>query len=185
MQYVRMIHLFDAFSKMGKDKNGEPKQPDMQNALFMAPQAEGDTWVKKAEMPTARVDLSTSVVNGIIYAIGGRWNDIFLQTVEAYDPKTDTWTKKADMPTPRQGLSTCVVDGIIYAIGGWNNSHLATVEAYDPKMDIWTKKTDMPNKRVWLSTSVVDGIIYAIGGQKIGVEFSTVETYDPNIMKFE
>ena len=28
-------------SKMGKGKSGEPKQPDMQNALFMAPQAEG------------------------------------------------------------------------------------------------------------------------------------------------
>jgi hypothetical protein len=33
--------------------------------------AQVDTWTKKADMPTARWSLSTSVVNGKIYAIGG------------------------------------------------------------------------------------------------------------------
>jgi len=56
-------------------------------------------------MPTARVNVSTSVVNGKIYAIGGspgykQWYDGFT-TVEEYDPETDTWSKKADMPTKR------------------------------------------------------------------------------------
>jgi RNA polymerase sigma factor (sigma-70 family) len=45
--------------------------PDVENALFMAPQAEGGTWARKADMPTARQFLSTSEVNGKIYAIGG------------------------------------------------------------------------------------------------------------------
>ena len=166
-------------SQQGKGKGGEPNQPDIQNAFFMAPQGEGGTWAKKADMPTARVNLSTSVVDGIIYAIGGSLNDSSAtSTVEAYDPKTDTWTKKADMPTPRRGLSTCVVDGIIYAIGGWSPP-LSTVEAYDPKMDTWTKKADMPTPRGALSTSVVDGIIYAIGGNPGGTWLSTVEVYDP------
>ena len=30
-----------------------------------------DTWTKKADMLTARCGLSTSIVNGYIYAIGG------------------------------------------------------------------------------------------------------------------
>jgi len=30
-----------------------------------------DTWTRKADMPTARLGLSTSVVDGKIYAIGG------------------------------------------------------------------------------------------------------------------
>jgi hypothetical protein len=33
--------------------------------------AQSDTWTDKAPMPTARIALSTSAVNGMIYAIGG------------------------------------------------------------------------------------------------------------------
>jgi RNA polymerase sigma factor (sigma-70 family) len=73
-------------NKMGKGKGGEPKQPN-ENAFFMAPQGQGDTWTKKTDMPTARCVLSTSAVNGKIYAIGGL--DITfinqLSTVEEYD----------------------------------------------------------------------------------------------------
>jgi parallel beta-helix repeat protein len=144
--------------------------------------AQGNPWATKANMPTPRALLSTSVVDGVIYAIGGGtgpYSDF--STVEAYDPKTDTWTKKINMPTPRAGLSTCAVDGIIYAIGGHWSPGLATVEAYNPVTDNWTSKTPMPTSRGFLSVSVVDGIIYAIGGCKdvTGIGLSNVEAYDP------
>ncbi len=79
-----------------------------------------DTWTRKASMPTGRADLSTPVVDGKIYAIGGTTTigGAGFPTVEVYDPSTDTWEKKANMPTGRHGLSTGVVDGKIYAIGG-------------------------------------------------------------------
>ncbi|MHC4594939.1 MAG: Kelch repeat-containing protein [Planctomycetota bacterium] len=87
-----------------------------------------DTWTNKADMPTGRTYLSTSVVHGRIYAIGRA------RAVEEYDPATDTWTRKADMPTTRSGLATSAVNGKIYAIGGWTGSStiLSTVEEYDP-----------------------------------------------------
>ena len=70
-------------------------------------------------MPTAREMLSSSVVNGKIYVIGGgKTGGTMASTVEEYDPATDTWTKKADMPTARWRLSTRAVNGKIYAIGG-------------------------------------------------------------------
>ena len=94
-----------------------------------------DTWTPKADMPTARTYLSTSVVNGRVYAIGGQDDGILFSTVEAYDPATDTWTPEAGMPTARFLPSTSVVNGKIYAMGG----AIATgpvvtsiVEAYDP-----------------------------------------------------
>jgi RNA polymerase sigma factor (sigma-70 family) len=160
-------------------ENGEN---NLQNSFFMAPQAEGGTWERKANMPTPRLDLRTCVVDGIIYAIGG-WTTSPVSTVEAYDTKTDTWTKKADMPTARRGLSTCEVDGMIYAIGGLIGRmdarvRIPTVEAYDPKTDTWTKKADMPTPRAGLTTSVVDGIIYAIAGWW-NSSVSAVEAYDP------
>jgi RNA polymerase sigma factor (sigma-70 family) len=167
-----------------KQEDGDNESLDPQNALSMAPRAEEGSWARKEGMPTARAGLSTSVVNGIIYAIGGttKWASMDHRTVEAYDPAEDSWTKKADMPTARGGLSTSVVNGIIYAIGGWdeNGKTLSTVEAYDPATDTWTKKADMQTSRAYPSTSVVDGIIYAIGGWHENVLLlSTVEAYDP------
>lgn len=144
-----------------------------------------ETWTKKASMPTARVFLSTSVVNGKIYAIGGLPNPYSpYSVVEEYDPVTDTWTGKADMPTARGILGTCVVDGKIYAIGGvrtHTGPAFPTVEEYDPATDTWTSKSDMPTARGMLSVSAVNGKIYAFGGARSthGPVLSTVEEYDP------
>ncbi|MCH8294075.1 DUF1668 domain-containing protein, partial [Candidatus Poribacteria bacterium] len=85
-------------------------------ALLDASLAEEGKWIQKADMPTARSVPSASVVNGIIYAIGGTPdNAAVLSTLEAYNPQTDKWTKKKDMPTARSGFSTSVVNGKIYA----------------------------------------------------------------------
>jgi len=169
-------------SKVDKGKGGEPKQPDMQDALFMAPQKEGGEWVEKADMPTARGNISSSacVVNGKIYIMGGADGVRATPEVEEYDPKTDKWAKKRDMPSPRASLATSVVNGKIYVIGGWNGGILATVEEYDPERDIWIKKADMPTPRQFLSTSVVNGKIYAMGGFIAGmIATPIVEEYDP------
>jgi N-acetylneuraminic acid mutarotase len=139
-----------------------------------------DPWSTKTSMPTARVDLTSSVVNGKIYAIGG-WVRGSLATVEEYDPSTDTWTTKTSMPAARDDLTSSVVNGKIYAIGGWyGGSTLATVEEYDPSTDTWTTKTSMPTARALLTSSVVNGKIYVIGGWSIGTIWATVEEYDPS-----
>ena len=140
---------------------------------------ETDTWEGKANMPTVRSNVSVSVVDGKIYAIGGSKTKKYqvprgfgheseeLPTVEMYDPATDTWTQKVDMPTPRK-TKTCVVDGKIYAIGGWlttnEQSQLETVEVYDPATDTWAKAQSMNHARCSTAISVVNGEIYAIGG---------------------
>jgi N-acetylneuraminic acid mutarotase len=149
-------------------------------------------WTTKADMPTGRWELSTCVVDGKIYAIGGA-GPVYqaLRTVEEYDPPTDTWTTKSEMPTARQGLSTSVVNGKIYAIGGgvsYSSSYssvkvFSTVEEYDPVTDTWMRKADMPTARGWHSASVLDGRIYVIGGSSAdpsgGTAILAVEVYDP------
>ena len=145
--------------------------------------AQGDTWTKRADMPTARGALSTSVVNGIIYAIGGGGGDaVGVSIVQAYDPATDIWTNKSNMPTPRAVFSAGVVDGKIYAIGGQRSlgaPDLSTVEMYDPATNTWSRKANMPTARRDLAASAVDGKIYAIGGLSGAVKLSLVEAYDP------
>ena len=162
-------------------------------------------WTRKADMPTARSCFSTGVVDGKIFAIGGRlqleweeYGDLSLSTVEMYDLETDTWERRADMPTARAAVSVSVVDGKIYAIGGAEKKkyqvprgfgvevkELSTVEMYDPATDTWTQKADMPTPRE-TSTCVVDGKIYAIGGaastnykKNKPWRLATVEVYDP------
>ena len=160
-------------------------------------------WERRADMPTARSDFATSVVDGKIFAIGGQirvetdvFGDLALSKVEMYDPETDTWERRADMPTARSAASTAVMDGKIYAIGGeqvekikaykgWVNKikSLPTVEMYDPSTDTWTQKGDMPTARSYFSTAVMDRKIYAIGGTSIFKEqyrLETVEVYDPS-----
>jgi N-acetylneuraminic acid mutarotase len=152
--------------------------------VSVSPAQEG-IWTQKADMPTARLGLASSVVNGKIYAIGGyrAANNAGMKTVEEYDPATDTWTTKANMPTGRRWLSSSEVNGKIYAFGGFTNfgqPGLSTLEEYDPATDTWTTKAPMPTARLALATSVVDGIIYAIGGSPRGYQMlGTVEAYDP------
>jgi len=147
-----------------------------------------DTWIRKADTPTARQLHSSSVVDGKIYVIGGGTSEPNLKTVrpvEVYDTITDSWTQKADIPTGRGVLSACVVDGKIYAIGGAgiDFSGLPTLEVYDPVTDTWTRKADMPTPRAALSASAVNGKIYAIGGTQTLNYLSglpAVEEYDPS-----
>ena len=168
---------------------------------------ETDTWEGKANMPSVRSNVSVSVIDGKIYAIGGSKTKKYqvprgfgheseeLPTVEMYDPATDTWTQKADMPTPRK-TKTCVVDGKIYAIGGWSTaneqSQLETVEVYDPATDTWAKSQSMNRARCSAAISVVNGEIYAIGGigwppnrDKSGRYLSNVEVFNPKTNQWQ
>jgi energy-converting hydrogenase Eha subunit A len=137
-----------------------------------------DSWTTKASMPTARRAMGIGVVNGILYAVGGRQGTIGsgppLATVEAYDPATDSWTTKAPMPGT-EGLGVGVVNGILYAVD------FTLVAAYDPVADAWTTKASMPTPRFHPGVGVVNGILYAVGGSDYYSRVSaTVEAYDPS-----
>ncbi|MEK7395519.1 MAG: sigma-70 family RNA polymerase sigma factor, partial [Candidatus Poribacteria bacterium] len=102
---------------IGNKGNGEGIAPDPkgQENAFMAPQAEGGNWEKRADMPAARKDINAVAVNGKIYVIGGSGAayNVSANTFE-YDPLKDQWKEKADMPTARNGACLSVLDGKIY-----------------------------------------------------------------------
>lgn len=141
----------------------------------------------KANMPTPRSALCTSVVDAKIYAIGGlKDEEATLSHVEVYDPATDTWNTKSNMPTARAVMDCAVVDGKIYVFGGSEtagSSILSTVEVYDPATDTWETKTPLPTPRSDVAVEAVNGKIYVIGGSKrtgtLWEGLTTVEEYDP------
>lgn len=137
------------------------------------------SWVAKAGMPTARSALTTAVVNGIIYAIGGsnvHANSLnpHLAAVEAYDPTTNTWAAKAAMPGARSSLSSAVVNGVIYVFGGDDGiaptpgantfKPVTTVQSYDPATNAWTTRASMTIARERFAIAESNGIIYIMGG---------------------
>ncbi len=160
-----------------------------------------DKWTRKTDMPTRRCRLTTSVVDGKIYAIGGKLGGDSVSAVEVYDPVTDKWTRKADMPTARMAHAACVIDGRIYVSGGYSGwgatatPTMSIVEVYDPATDTWTRVSDMPWPREGHTASAVDGKMYIIGGRDYAVIklfnegkidgdeleklFSIVDVYDP------
>jgi N-acetylneuraminic acid mutarotase len=150
--------------------------PSLQNALFMAPQAEGDKWIKKSDMPNTRMDTCSEMVNGKIYLMGGNG-----KLVEEYNPATDKWARKADMLIGRGLFAASTVNSKIYVMGGIGDVRLEqTVEEYNPENDTWTMKTDILTARFNFSASAVNGKIYAIGGSDMMNNYlSTVEEYDP------
>jgi len=140
-----------------------------------------EDWIPKAFMSPARATYSTSVVDGKIYAIGGRTalpGTSQVSTVAEYDPATDRWTRKANMPTARYSLSTSVVDGKIYAIGGVDvGRSINMVEMYDPTSDTWSQKADMPVAMSGHVAGVVDGKIYVIAGKLVQIYNPLTDTW--------
>jgi len=116
------------------------------------PLPEANTWVEMPSMQQARYDLSVTVVDGNIYAIGGRNDELVaVGIVEMYDPEVNNWTYRASLQQARYNLGVVVVEGKIYAIGGEvrvsgsaKSYAVDTVEVYDPVTDNWTYKNSMP-----------------------------------------
>ncbi len=134
-----------------------------------------DSWVRKADMLTARTRFTTIAADGKIYAMDH-------QSVEAYDPVADVWQESAAVPTKRSALRASVVGGVIYVIGGWDwdqRKYLQVVEAYDPATGRWSTRAEMPRVRGGFTTSAVGDRIYVMGGRdNNGNSIRTIDVYD-------
>ena len=112
---------------------------------------------------------SATVLDGKIYALGGRWSGTGeLTLVEVYDPEMDSWTAAPPLQTARGGFAALTVDGKIYALGGevlsGENQALTSVEVFDPEKAAWESGPDLPLPLHGVPAVNVDGVIYVLGG---------------------
>ena len=141
-----------------------------------------DTWSTKAPMPTARQHLQTAVIDGKLFALGGRilGNGVQSEDLdeassnfnrnEMYDPQNDSWTIRQPMLTKRSGFAAAASsDGNLYVFGGEGiGKVLDSVEKYNPKQDKWTYEKPMPTGRFGLKSVSFGDRIFVLGGQLIG-----------------
>ena len=95
-------------------------------------------------MLSKRCRLGVAALNGIVYACGGYDGKAFLNSVEAFDPKTGLWVYVAPMNVTRSRVALVANLGKLWAIGGYDGmKNLSTVEMYDPEKDVWTFVSSM------------------------------------------
>jgi N-acetylneuraminic acid mutarotase len=142
------------------------------------------TWHDLAPMPTARANLATAELGGLVYAIGGigQANDT-LDVVERFNPRSGRWTTSLPLPQPRDGPGAASLGGLLYVAGGFviPDGITNSVIVYDPKQHTWRSVAPMPTARERLRLVASGRYLYAIGGEPdpAGPSLTTVERYDP------
>lgn len=169
--------------------------------LVPAAGAQPDAWTSAASMSTPRADLSAVVLDGKIYAIGGRNEDgEALRTVERYDPSTKQWEAVAPMNQARYGAAAVVWDGRIIVMGGRGPEDdsaigvaeyeaLSSAEAYVPASDTWQAFPELEDERSGAAAVVFNESIYVFGGtkeeSKKGKYLVSIERYEPSEQEWE
>jgi N-acetylneuraminic acid mutarotase len=132
-------------------------------------------WSAVAPMSTGRYHPGVAVVNGKLYAVGGRTDsNAAIRSVECFDPSTRQWSGVADMSIARRYHDVAVADGKLYAMGGEDatGSPLSSVECFDPSTEQWSPVAAMSTAQRNVGAAVAGGKLYAVGN-------SSVECFDP------
>eukprot|EP00058_Branchiostoma_floridae_P022572 XP_002608062.1 hypothetical protein BRAFLDRAFT_213439 [Branchiostoma floridae] len=131
-------------------------------------QAGLDSWSKLTPMHTERDYCKLAVVQGKVYAIGGRTSSSPLHVtagVEVYDRSLNKWTEGVSLPQPRFLHAVVVLDGSIYVMGGLDakGHSTSTVYHFIPGDSQWYSASDMPEVASFITASTVNNSIYVAG----------------------
>ncbi|XP_066296449.1 kelch-like protein 24 [Branchiostoma lanceolatum] len=128
-------------------------------------QPQRNTWSSLARMETTRDYHRLAVLQGKVYAIGGRNNaSPALASVEVYDRSQNKWTEGVPLPQPRYSHSVAVLDGTIYVMGGFDADKklTSTVYCFSPGDSQWQSLTGVPGV-AGCAASVLNSSIYVAG----------------------
>jgi len=149
-----------------------------------------DSWESKTPMPTGRMSLSASAVDGKIYLIAGETGgpSSIVALNEVYDVANDSWTTKKPIHYPVDSYASAVVDGKIYVISGFEGLYHGTLvdytQIYDPTTDSWSMGASLPESLRDGAAGATTGTlapkrIYVIGGGPEMVALNLTQVYDP------
>jgi N-acetylneuraminic acid mutarotase len=125
-------------------------------------------WEVGQPMPTNRTEITSEVIDGKIYVLGGAdyLKDGIMNVIEVYDPQTDMWSKAPPTPISIDHTASVTYNGKLYLVGGFLEDKTPTDKLfiYDPYTNDWREGDPLPSPRGALAAEVIDGNIYAIGG---------------------
>ena len=158
-----------------------------------------NTWSTLYEISgtfTPRFDLTSCVLDGKIFVIGGETGEFapytVMNTIEVFDPLRLSWDTLPPMAVdtliPVLTPTSHVINSKIYVIGKpMDTTSTNIVQVYDPLTNKWTTPhvTGAAILRAYFTSSEVNGKIYVLGGQNFAQNSQTVftnalEVFDPS-----
>ncbi|XP_010874268.2 kelch-like protein 22 [Esox lucius] len=122
-------------------------------------------WCSIKALQQQHADHCVCVLDGHIYAIGGRDYSNELECVERYDPYTNTWEYVSALSKEVYAHAGAVLDGKIYITCGRRGmAYLRETHCYDPQHNQWVDCAESPVERAWHGMAAVNGRVYVIGG---------------------
>ncbi|XP_072555875.1 kelch-like protein 26 isoform X1 [Paramormyrops kingsleyae] len=143
-------------------------------------------WLRIQPMQESRIQFQLSVLQGKLYATGGRNRSGSLSSVEYYCPKTNEWTYVDPLKRRIWGHAGATCEDRLYISGGYGVSveDKKTTHCYDPSTDQWEFRCPMNEPRVLHAMVTARGRLYALGGRMDHVDrcfdVLAVEYYVPD-----
>lgn len=145
-----------------------------------------NAWQALADLPVARGEHVSAIVDGRLYVIGGRVGGTpsaasfgehrDTSRVDIFDLETGTWSRGIDAPTARNSAGSAVIDGKIYVVGGRQflaqadgspaNVNSAALEVFDPETGFWSVRAPLPQGAGGIAVTAVDGKLAVFGGEQ-------------------
>ena len=127
-----------------------------------------NTWIKGANMPSARNYCMSGFVNNKFYVLGGHDSNSAYNICSYYDPSNNKWTSLANSPYSYRDLGSAVIGTKIYGIGGVKmpGDEVGVTLIYDTSNNSWSTCAGMAE---WSEGSNISAIvpvgtkIYVIG----------------------
>jgi xylan 1,4-beta-xylosidase len=135
-------------------------------------------WTELPDAPRARDHFEAAVIEGKLYAAGGRRSsavtnqvfDLTIPEVDVFDFSKGNWStlpSKSNLPTPRAGASAVAVGPDLIIVGGESMLQSAAhteVEAFDTIRQEWHALPTLSEGRHGTGTVYMDGSLYTCAG---------------------
>ncbi|XP_062944574.1 kelch-like protein 33 isoform X2 [Cynocephalus volans] len=141
-----------------------------------------EDWEEMAPLCQARSFFSLVVLDGQLYALGGRGNGVALNSVETYNPELNVWRPAPALPAPCFAHAAAVLESQLYVSGGCSGTdqYLASLLHYDPKLEKpGTLLSPMGIPRAGHVMAALGGQLYVAGGVGETGDLLSFEAYDP------
>ncbi|XP_030074871.1 kelch-like protein 26 isoform X1 [Microcaecilia unicolor] len=142
-------------------------------------------WLRIQAMQESRIQFQLNVLQGALFATGGRNRSGSLASVERYCPRKNEWGYVCSLKRRTWGHAGATLGEKLYISGGYGVSveDKRALHCYDPTEDQWDFRSPMNEPRVLHAMMGANGRIYVLGGRMDHVDrcfdVLAVECYVP------
>ncbi len=130
---------------------------------------EKDSWRQLPDMPVARWESGTVVIDDTLFCFGGyTMGTKSSKRADVYDPDKKTWKQLADLPSAITHINTVVDGRSVWIAGGFKDGYpgkaIDEVWKYDVDSDTYVAAPSLPEPRAGGGLALVGRRLHYIGG---------------------